>query len=266
MVENSHIAWTNHTFNPWVGCTKVGPGCDGCYAETWDARYDPNHVAQHWGPGAPRRRTAVSNWSKVYLWDREATKRQEPTRVFCASLADVLDNEAPDGARNDLWQLVRKTPHLHYQFLTKRIGNARKKLPADWSENFRHCGFVSTVVTQKECDRDLPILLDAKRSLGMSWVGLSIEPQLESVVPRGRPDWIITGGESTQGNHAARQYDPAWARMLINFGSAYGIKIFVKQMGSNPLGLSLKDRAGANPSEWPFDLRIRQFPETPHDP
>lgn len=261
-MENSGIAWTTHTFNPWVGCTKVGPGCDHCYAEAWNSRFSADHTAPNWGPGAPRRRTAASVWSKVRKWNREAGTVAEPVRVFCASLADVFDNEADPAVRSDLWALVRQSTNLRFQFLTKRIGNASKFLPVDWAQDFQHCGIVATVVTQDECDRDLPKLLAVKKTFGVAWVGLSIEPQTELVLPKEPSglDWAITGGESDQRGMKARPYDPKWARALIGHGNSHGYAVFVKQMGSNPLHLSLCDRAGAEPAEWPEDLRVRQFP------
>jgi protein gp37 len=254
------IAWTNFSFNPVIGCTKVGPGCDHCYAEAWNTRFSSDGSPPNWGPGAPRRRTTPANWNKVRKWDREAQASGERPWVFCASLADVFDNEWKIGDRLDLWSLVAECKHLRWQFLTKRIGNAAKMLPPRWAEDFRHCGIVATVVTQEECDRDLPKLLEVKRQFGVAWVGLSIEPQLELVRPRVPPDWVITGGESSQRGQSARLYDPAWAHFLIHDGIRQGYAVFVKQMGSNPIGLRLKDRAGAAPKEWPEDLRVREFP------
>lgn len=272
MAENSGIAWTTNTFNPWIGCTEVGPGCISCYAEALNARFSADGKAPNWGPGAPRRRTAPANWSKVRKWEREAVATGVRPWVFCASLADVFDNEVDPQVREDLWALVSETPHLRWQFVTKRIGNAAKMLPFDWAENFQHCGIVATTVTQEECDRDLPKLLEIKKRFGVSWVGLSIEPQLELVIPR-RPaglDWAITGGESSQRGHVPRPYDPVWARALIFDGQMSGYAVFVKQLGSAPVGLRLedgpnedtilRDRAGADPSEWPTDLRVREMP------
>lgn len=262
MGETTGIAWTDKTFNPWVGCTKVGPGCDHCYAEAWNTRFSADGSPPNWGPGAPRRRTAPANWAKVRKWNRDAEASGDRPWVFCASLADVFDNEAPPFARADLWDLVAECAYLRFQFLTKRIGNAAKMLSPRWATDFRHCGIVATVVTQKECDQDLPKLLDLKRQFGVAWVGLSIEPQLEIVRPRIPPDWVITGGESSQRRQSARSYDPSWARFLIQDGKQQGYPVFVKQMGSNPIGVRLKDRAGADPGEWPIDLRVREFPRT----
>lgn len=261
-MENSGIAWTTNTFNPWVGCTKVGPGCEHCYAEAWNVRFSSDGLPPNWGPGAPRRRTATANWNKVRRWNAAAAIADQTVRVFCASLADVFDNEADPVVRADLWALVRECKSLQFQFVTKRIGNVLKMLPHDWADNFGHCGIVATVVTQEECDRDLPKLIATKRAAGISWVGLSIEPQIERVVPchADELDWAITGGESKQRGADARPYDPQWTRDLIADGREHGYAVFVKQMGANPIGLRLRDPAGADPIEWPQDLHVREFP------
>ena len=116
MSENTSIEWVDHTFNPWEGCQKVSPGCDHCYAETRNARF-AGGTAINWGPGAPRRRTSAANWKKPIAWNSAAAnfmaahgRRQ---RVFCASLANVFDNEVDPAWRVDLLdKLIAKTPHL----------------------------------------------------------------------------------------------------------------------------------------------------------
>jgi protein gp37 len=114
-----------------------------------------------------------------------------PLRVFCASLADVFDNEAPQEWRDDLWQLLRETPNLRWILLTKRIGNARKMLPADWP--FPNAGLMATLANQEEWDRDWPKL----EAIPATWRGVSAEPLLGPIdIGDARPDWIITGGES----------------------------------------------------------------------
>lgn len=259
MAENSGIAWTDHTFNPWIGCAKVSAGCDHCYAEALATR----RLGVVWGAHAPRRRTAASTWSKVRKWNREAAASGRRFWVFVASLADVFDGKIDKRWRDDLWALVRECQNLNFIFVTKRIGNASDMLPEDWAENFRHCGIVATVVTQKECDRDRPKLLELKKRCGVSWVGLSIEPQLERVIPKTREglDWIITGGESDQGGASGRTYIDTWALDLILWGAEHGVAVFVKQLGGHLACIhNLKDRAGADPSEWPEQLRVRQMP------
>lgn len=89
MGENSKIEWCDHTWNPWEGCQKVGPGCDHCYAETRNARFGGG-IAPNWGPGAPRRRTSVSNWKSPKNWQRQASqfyaKHGRRQRVFAPVL------------------------------------------------------------------------------------------------------------------------------------------------------------------------------------
>jgi protein gp37 len=97
MAEFSNIEWTDATFNPWVGCQKVSPGCDHCYAETLNKFRKWNGGT--WGPHAPRERTSDANWRKLLRLGRQAAKSGKSRRVFCASLADVFDNKAPDGVR-----------------------------------------------------------------------------------------------------------------------------------------------------------------------
>lgn len=184
MSENTKIEWCDHTFNPWEGCQKVGPGCDHCYAETRNARF-AGGTAINWGPGAPRRRTSVSNWELPKRWNAQAdafmAQHGRRQRVFCASLADVFDNAADPKWRVDLLQLIADTPNLDWLLLTKRIGNAHAMLDEALSE--LSCGLTrwmdvpwpnvwlgATIVNQAEADRDIPKLLAvpaAKRFLSM---------------------------------------------------------------------------------------------------
>lgn len=89
MGETTKIQWTDHTFNPWVGCSKVHAGCANCYAEAdMDKR---RHFAQ-WGAAGTRVKTSESNWRKPLKWDREAKAAGVRRRVFCASLADIFED------------------------------------------------------------------------------------------------------------------------------------------------------------------------------
>jgi protein gp37 len=114
--------------------------------------------------------------------------------VFCASLADVFDNEVDKAWRDDLWQLLRETPNLRWILLTKRIGNAAKMLPSDWP--FANAGLMSTLENQEVWDRDYPKL----EAVPAAWHGVSAEPLLGHIdIGDAKPDWIITGGESGPG-------------------------------------------------------------------
>lgn len=189
MGASTLISWTDKTFNPWVGCQSVGPGCLNCYAEASDLRYAPkgSTTAPHFGPGKPRRRTTPANWRQPIKWNEEARRTGTRPFVFCASLADVFDNAVDPQWREDLFELVRKTPHLQWLFLTKRIGNVlrmvnaispREDVANVWPAN---AALGITVVTQEEADRDIPKLMTAKASLRPTFVFLSMEPLLERV-------------------------------------------------------------------------------------
>ena len=90
------------------------------------------------GPYGVRResgkRTSEAYWKKPMTWERNALRTGQRERVFCASLADVFDNQAPEGAREELWQLIRMTPNLDWQLLTKRPQNMAEFLPPDWGD------------------------------------------------------------------------------------------------------------------------------------
>ena len=251
MSEKTSIAWCRSTFNPFIGCTKVGPGCDHCYAEALDKRHRWKGDT-HWGAGKPRMRTSPSNWAKPLAWNRARLKDGKTHRVFCASLADVFDNEVPEEWRHDLFRLIRLTPALTWLLLTKRIGNVAKIWPGGLYENV---WLGVTVVNQEEADRDVPKLLSVN---GVAKRFVSYEPAIGPVnwlKFRGL-DWIIVGGESQQGG-APREFRLSWAQDAIDMARSIGAAPFVKQLGS---GRGLKDRAGADPAEWPEDLRVQEFP------
>jgi protein gp37 len=176
MSENTKIEWATHTFNPWEGCQKVGPGCDNCYAENRNARFGGG-AAVNWGPGAPRRRTSIANWRKPLAWNAAHEEffaaNGHRQRVFCASLADVFDNAVEPQWRDDLYSLIRATPNLDWLLLTKRIGNVSGwGLPVgnDGKTVLPNIWIGATIVNQEEADRDIPKLLAvpaAKRFLSM---------------------------------------------------------------------------------------------------
>lgn len=177
MTENSKIDWTDNTFNPWIGCAKVSPGCDNCYAER---DFCLRKKIVEWGPKAERRRTAVSTWKQPLAWNRRSLKTGRREKVFTGSLCDIFDNKAPYGARPDLFALMEATPSLDWIPLTKRIENVDGMIPDHWKTGGwpRHVGFMATVCNQAEADRIVPQLLTLKAKYLIPWIGLSIEPML----------------------------------------------------------------------------------------
>jgi len=246
MAEQSKIEWTDHTFNPWEGCTKISPACDFCYAAERAARFK----TVEWG--GPRRRTSESNWKKPLKWEREANKfgaefgRRQ--RVFCASLADVFDNQVPEEWRADLWDLIRKTPSLDWLLLTKRPQNIEKMLPPFWDEIKGRVWLGTTVENQEVAERNIPYLVQHDCAVRF----LSCEPMLGAIdlscIPFSGPlspsdsaegfhalrhvelglDWIIAGGESGPN---ARSSIPRHLRSLRDQCFRAGIPFLFKQWG-----------------------------------
>lgn len=101
MGKNSNISWTDHTFNPWIGCSKVSAGCKNCYAE---ADMDKRRKRVQWGVNGTRSVTSYAYWRQAISWNREDEKERK--RVFCASLADVFEDwegVVVDSKGNDLF-------------------------------------------------------------------------------------------------------------------------------------------------------------------
>lgn len=219
MAENSKIEWTHHTFNPWIGCTKVSPACDHCYAEAWDKRYEGG---AHWGAKAERRRTKT--WANPVKWNKSAAERGIRYRVFCASLADVFDNQVPEEWRHDLWELIRTTPHLDWLLLTKRPQNIKKMLPPDWKRGYENVWLGTTVENQIEADRRVRELIKIPAKVRF----LSMEPLLGEVfIPSIISiDWVIVGGES---GAEYRAVNADWFRKIRDQCAEYNVPFLFKQ-------------------------------------
>lgn len=250
MGSDTGIAWTDHTFNPWIGCTKVGPLCDNCYAEAWDRKYNGGG---HWGPHAERRRTKT--WRDPVKWQKDAEEKGKTFKVFMASLADFFDNQVPVEWRRDAWQLVKNCPSLDWLIVTKRLGNVPDMLPEDWTpEAYRNVTLIASMGTQQEIDRDGPKLKRLRADHGFARVGLSAEPLLERVSisdlqPQGWLDWVICGGES--GGHR-RPFNVTWAELLMEECARCGAAFFFKQDSALHPG----QRGAASEALW----SRKQFP------
>lgn len=279
MATYSEIGWTDHTFNPWWGCTKVHQGCKNCYAETLDARYSLAGKA-HWGPRNPRR-MIVGEWARPMEWNREAERSGVPGRVFCASMCDlfedfdgpVVDQRGHPVAMRDqvgnwdvprlrarVFRIIEDTPHLLWQLLTKRPENVTRMVPTAWLERWPENVMTGTSpCDQATADEAIPHLLKVPGRLF-----LSCEPLLGplSLSDRGwlydsiggsggerQIHWVITGGESGSGH---RDCDPAWQESIVNQCEAAGVPVFVKQDSGPKPGKQgrLSDRV------WAF----KQFP------
>jgi protein gp37 len=234
VAANSQIEWTDHTFNPWTGCTNISPGCDNCYAEAWSKR--SGHVK--WG-NSPRKRTTEQYWKAPLIWNgrsdlfQAAHRRRQ--RVFCASLADVFDNQAEPEWRQDLFALIRATPCLDWQLLTKRPQNIRKMLPQDWGPSgYPNVWLGFTAEDQERYDQRCRFI---ERIPAAVWF-VSYEPAIGPLRlnhDKPVPHWLIIGGES---GHGARPMQANWVRNIVADCRIRDVAPFFKQWGSynnNPL-------------------------------
>jgi len=247
MAENSKIEWCDHTFNPWIGCTKISPACDHCYAETLNNRFGGGN----WGAKAPRRRTVESNWNKPLKWNKGAEKKGIRYKVFCASMADVFDNAVPKEWRADLWDLIKATPNLDWLILTKRPQNITKMLPNDWGfSGYDNVWLGTTIENQKVANQNLPIFLDIPAKIHF----LSCEPLLEEInlidfLPF--LDWIIVGGESGKG---ARPMNPEWVRSIRYDCSHTKTPFLFKQWGGENKKATGRKLDGKTYTEFPINI------------
>jgi protein gp37 len=314
MGKETGIAWTDSTFNPWWGCTKVSEGCKNCYAETFAKRF-----GVQWGEEASRRvfRHGGKHWHDPVSWNANAQDEGVRRRVFCGSMCDVFEDgrrEELEPQRRRLFDLIEGTEHLDWLLLTKRPENLADMLPKHWLRSPRSNVWLGTTVeNQKAADERIPILVHTPAALRF----LSMEPMLEAIqIPTmfcdtekvlrdSKPwdnlarvpilalgdlvQWIIVGGES---GPRARPFHVEWARSIQAQCKAAGVAFFMKQLGAHPVFLDgydldderarimdaagmnplqidqaarsglvrMRDRAGADPFEWPTDLRTQEMP------
>jgi protein gp37 len=209
----TNIAWTDHSWNPWIGCHKTTSGCMHCYMFTEQRRYgrNPNAVI--------RCKTTFDLPLKIH----------EPAQIFTCSWSDFFISEA-DHWRDEAWAIIRKCPHLTFQILTKRPDRIAKCLPADWGQGYPNVWLGVTIESSAYLHR-----LNILRAIPAAVKFVSAEPLLDNIVPAddytrnllGFVDWIIAGCES---GDDCRATDIAWARKLKDFCMIMNIPFFLKQL------------------------------------
>lgn len=232
MGEKTGISWTNKTHNFWYGCKKVSQGCKFCYAEREMKRFgrDFNSV------------TRAKGFDKPLKW-------KDPSMVFVNSWSDFFIEEA-DEWRDEAWDIIRQTPHLTYQILTKRPENIWDRLPNDWVY-FENVWLGVSIETQGHTSRGFML---ANIPARMRFI--SAEPLIEKVdlfwlLATQKFHWVIVGGESGPNS---RPLDLEWARNIRDdCARDDGIAFFMKQLGGYP------DRR-EDITQFPEDLRIQEFP------
>jgi protein gp37 len=269
MGKETGISWTNHTFNAWWGCEQISPACDHCYAKAWSERTGHGKsLPTIWGDGSTQRRFfGDKHWAALDSWNRDADKAGVPARVFVNSMSDTFeDREDLVESRYRLHAYVTVSPFLIFQLLTKRPENADRLWtraayagsPSAWLSNV---WLGATVEDRKHGVPRIAKLREVPARVRF----LSCEPLLEDL---GDMDltgihWVISGGES---GTSPRPYDLTWARRLRDQCTEQHIPFFHKQLGVSPRmagvpWLLVKDKKhGADISEFPPDLAVREFP------
>lgn len=212
MTIQSAIEWTNDTWNPWQGCLKVSPGCKYCYMYRDKKRYgqDPFTVVR----------------SKPPTFNAPLSKLEGPL-VFTCSWSDFFIDVADDW-RDDAWNIIRKTPHLTYQILTKRPERIAEYLPSDWGEGWANVWLGVSVETNAQMWRT-----EILRTIPAFVRFISAEPLLESItLDLDGINWVISGGESGIGDNW-RRADLSWFRDIRDQCLAAGVPFFHKQHGGN---------------------------------
>lgn len=277
MGHTTAIEWTDATYNPWVGCTKISPGCKHCYMMTEQARrkIDPELV---------RRTSDATFRSPLKRWgakggpngERAGTyKWADGTRVFTCSYSD-WNHTTADPWRREAWDLVRIRPGLVFQILSKRWDLGLSRLPDDWGSGWANVHVGASVEDAKYLRKRAPDLAKIPAALRF----LSIEPLLDcidthelfEILIDARIGWVIVGGESEgAGQTYARHCDPRWIANIVEACELASVPCFVKQLGSawarEELGMpgapnAPGDRKGGHDLErWPDALRVRQLPK-----
>lgn len=299
MSTKTTIQWTDATWSPVRGCSRVSPGCENCYAERQAARFK--------GPGQPYEGLVRTHPNGEPRWSGtvrlvperlfDPIRWRRPRRVFVNSMSDLFHESLSDEDIAAVFGVMAACPQHTFQVLTKRakrmrewvtwisqndettlalrarnvdaerLGGARlsdgQRLMFPWPLPNLWLGV--SVEDQRRADERIPDLLACPAAV--RWV--SYEPALGPVdfdAALRRVDWIVVGGESGPG---ARPFDPLWARSTILQCREAGVPIFVKQMGARPivggqydLSAMQRDPKGADPAEWPAELRVREWPAT----
>lgn len=244
MGKDTKIEWVEHTFNPWIGCTRISDACDNCYAASMSHR-------RGWArfeAGAPRKRTTSAYWRQPVLWNRKAAAAGRREKVFGPSLADPFDAEVADDWRSDYLGVIEATPWLDYILLTKRPQVAAKffagrKVPANLWPGI-------TAENQKMLELRAPVICSIAAQVHV----LSAEPLLGALAAgpflgtgRHSLGWVIAGGES---GPKARPSHPDSFRSLRDQCLAAGVPFFLKQWGEWRGDAPTEDKPMARRHDW----------------
>lgn len=235
--RSTGIEWTEHTWNPFVGCTIHTAGCTNCYAMRAAMRLQEFGMESYRGVaklanGKPVWTGVINRSSEAQM--RKPFKIKKPSMIFVNSMSDFFHEAANDEWRLDALTVMAKTPH-QYQVLTKRPENIRPFLdrvnaPSSCMtlEAFPPNVWIGATVERADCVHRIATLRNVPAKIRF----LSIEPLIDSVGPMDLAGihWVILGGESGPG---ARPMEAAWAREVRDQCVAQKVPLFFKQWGLN---------------------------------
>ncbi|HXM32270.1 MAG TPA: phage Gp37/Gp68 family protein [Chthoniobacterales bacterium] len=218
MGETTKISWTEHTWNPWRGCTKISPGCAHCYMYTQQERYGGNpFVVQQ----------SKTTWNDPLRWQREAAAAGRIERVFTCSWSDFFHKDA-DAWRYRAWDVIWRCPNLQFQILTKRPERIAQNLPSEWHRRWPWSNVQLGVSVENE---KYLWRVDELRKIPARVHFISAEPLLAGLpgLDLSHIEWLIVGGESGPG---FRPMKTEWARELRDKAQGAGTAFFFKQISA----------------------------------
>ena len=261
------IQWTDETWNPVTGCTKVSPGCAHCYAED---------VSKRFWKGRP--------FDDVRFHDDRLFQPlhwRKPRRVFVNSMSDLFHEDLKAHQIYEIFRVMSRAPQHTFQVLTKRADRMNVYMKDHPLFVLPHIWLGVSVENQAMADERLPILHATPAAVRF----ISAEPLLGpiNISPGSRfahmswLDWVIVGGES---GRKARPCNVKWVLDIVKQCRDSLVPCFVKQLGSKPVeagdkndpwmsvessdgtrSLGLHSSKGGDIDEWPEHLRVREFPE-----
>lgn len=253
----SSIAWTDYTSGPVTGCDKVSPGCEWCYSESGSVALQ--------GFNNP----SFQNGFDLTLHPRMLERFngvKNGVKCFVCSMSDIMHRDISVEYLNAMFQAMNAAPQHTYQILTKRARHLREIGPhLPWGDHmWMGVSVENDEPIGKKCAYAPTDRIDDLRASGAKVKWISAEPLIGPLpnLDLTGIDWMVIGGESGVADEI-REMKLEWVRDLIAQCRAAGVAPFVKQMGTHwahATGTKKVDHKGEDPSVWPEDLRVREFP------
>src|SRR6266853_1396152 len=241
-MEVSNISWTDATWNPWMGCDKVGgpeSECANCYI----GRVLNKQGREPWGEVY---RASESTWNLPYRIQKKSVAHKKRYRIFTCSLSDWFHREA-DEFRSEAWHIIRDCPNVDFLILTKRAHRIKECLPADWGDGWPNVWLGVSVGRKNSIHR-----IDKLKNIPATIRFISAEPLLESLgeIDLSGIHWLIAGGESGD-NY--RRMQKIWAQELKDKCQTANIPFFFKQGSAFQPGRH-EDLLGQVYKSWPIHI------------